>query len=99
MIDVQVRNGLGEIVAQDARRSAVDFHHADAGRFPLLHGVLPWADATFDRSRIESLLVEVERYEREVLSASSQTEDLKWLRDLCRAAMESPDRTLWFVGD
>ena len=99
MIDVQVRNGLGEIVARDARRSAVDFHHADATRFPLLHGVLPWADTTFDRPRIERLLGEVERYEREVLSQSSEAQDLGWLRDLCRTAMESPDRTLCFVGD
>lgn len=98
MIDVQVREESGKIL-QRGRGVGVDkFFEADRQAYPLLGHIVPWADTAFNRSQVDLLVKELERYEADP-SIDADGYSFDWLREMCQIALREPHRMLWFVGD
>jgi len=98
MINVQVRAESGAILSDETGPGVDSFFQADAAQYPLLAHIVPWSDTVFNRSQIGALLLELDRYERD-LAVNPSNDDFDWLRNICHVADEEPHRMLWFVGD
>ncbi|MDQ1033497.1 hypothetical protein QF035_011079 [Streptomyces umbrinus] len=94
MIDLQVRDEIGNILAHSAGvswdESLVEIDRAD---LPMIAGLCPYADTIFNSWQRPMLLEELDRLPAE------RGPWVDRVRAMCRTAEEESHRYLWFVGD
>ena len=98
MINLQVRSGIGDILARGAcgMEWTNDFQRLSGPEFPLLGGLLPYVDTVFNRRQVGMLRNELDLpVAHEVLGDAVVAEIIR----LCADVEEEPHRYLWFVGD
>ncbi|MCX5554457.1 hypothetical protein [Streptomyces sp. NBC_00038] len=95
MIDLQVRDEVGSILAHSAGvpwdEALVDI---DRAQFPMLAGLCPYADTVFNSWQRPMLLEELDQ-----LPAERSGPWVDRVRAMCRTAEEGSHRYVWFVGD
>jgi len=98
VIDIQVRGESGDVIARATcgLQWTEELAGLDSATYPMLCGLLPYADAMFNHRQTEMLLREVDR-----LPAGSVLDNVQRaeIRRLCETVDDGSHRYLWFVGD
>jgi hypothetical protein len=97
MITFQIRGECGEIILRGERRlDWKDLQHVNEDEFPLLGGLLPYADTMFNKRQVVKVRQEVgSPHIRELLADEAIDE----IERLCLTVENGSHLYLWFLGD